>query len=196
MVGEVRSDMKGRAATFALSALLVAGCASMTKSKLDLDPEGEITLGVTSTAFPAGGTIPNENSAYGADRSPELQWSGVGGKAYAVIMHDPDAPGGDFTHWVIYNLPEGTTKLPADLPKVDHLPSLGGAKQGRNDHGGVGYFGPRPPAGPPHHYRFEVYALDSPLDVPPGASRGEVEQAMSGRVRAKGALVGLYQRSD
>lgn len=188
--------MRGRGTAFALSALLVGGCANMTKSKLDLNPKGEITLGVTSSAFPAGGTIPEENTAYGAGRSPELQWSGVEGKSYAVVMHDPDAPSGDFTHWVVYNLPEGTTQLPPDLPTVDELADLGGASQGQNDHGGVGYFGPRPPAGPPHHYLFEVYALDAPLDVAPGASRAQVEQAMSGRVRAKGVLIGLYQKGE
>jgi Raf kinase inhibitor-like YbhB/YbcL family protein len=108
-------------------------------------------------------------------------------------MDDPDAA---YTHWVIFNLPPDARGLPEAVPKDDKLAS--GALQGKIGSGGIGYpfgyFGPCPPKGPPHHYRFTLYALDTSLDLAAGASKEQVLQAMEGHILAQSQLIGVYQR--
>src|SRR5439155_10063923 len=115
-----------------------------------------------------------------------------GTQSLAVIMHDMDAPGGDFVHWVLFDLPPQVGELEAGLAPEGQLPS--GARQGRNDFGRLGYSGPCPPAGRAHRYVFELYALDAPLGLGAGATRGEVEGAMRAHILARAELVGGYSR--
>jgi len=109
----------------------------------------------------------------------------------ALIVDDPDAPRGAFVHWVIYNLPPDTRRLPEDVPNERTLPS--GALQGKNGAGSIGYTGPCPPSGT-HRYFFKIYALDTELDLGARATKEEVASAMEGHVLAKGHLLGTYQR--
>lgn len=144
------------------------------------------------------GTISKMQSEYGDGVSPEIWWDKVeGAKSYALILEDPDAKSiTPFVHWVAYNIPADRTSLPEGLQEQERLADPAGVLQGKTSKGNVGYFGPRPPVGdPPHHYHFQVFALDSQLDVPPGAERDDVLSAMSGHVIGAGELVGTYQQA-
>jgi Raf kinase inhibitor-like YbhB/YbcL family protein len=111
-----------------------------------------------------------------------------------LVDQDPDAPvggGAAFTHWVVYNIPSSATQLEVGQPAQPTLPN--GASQGQNGRRVVGYQGACPPAGSaPHHYTFQLFALDAPLNVPPGASIVDLEQAMTGHVLGQTTLVGLF----
>jgi Raf kinase inhibitor-like YbhB/YbcL family protein len=149
-------------------------------------------MNLTSTSFQ--GQIPAKYTCSGAGLSPQLAWSAPPARtaSLALIVTDPDAPRGTWVHWVLYNLPAGTRALPEGLPALGQLPD--GALQGRNDFGEIGYGGPCPPPGPPHHYIFTLYALDVKLNLPVGATRAQVEAALQGHILASGRLVGIYQR--
>ncbi len=159
--------------------------------------DGAGALGVTSSAFADGESIPERYTADGADVSPPLSVSGVpdDAAALAVVVDDPDAPSGPFTHWLLWNVPADTTAIPEDQPRQETLPDLGGAAQGTNDFGGVGYRGPSPPSGDdPHRYRFRAFALASALDLEPGAERSAVLSAAEDAAVATGTLTGTYGR--
>ena len=143
------------------------------------------SLAVTSRSFPSGGTIPVDYTCDGADRSPQLTWSAppAGTKSIAIIVDDPDAPGGDFTHWIVFDVrPDalGVTEGadPAEL----------GASVGLNGFNRAGYSGPCPPRSELHRYYFRVFALDEPLGLRLEPMREAVDTAMSGHVLAEGAL--------
>ncbi len=148
---------------------------------------------LTSSAVGAGGAIAERQSGYGQNLSPPLSWTAVAGaRTYAVVFEDPDAPGPrPFVHWLIWNIPAAVTSLPEGLPTSVRLQTPSGAVQGANDAGGTGYFGPKPPSGV-HHYRFQVFALDAPLDLPGGAGRGALSAAMNGHVIARGELAATF----
>jgi Raf kinase inhibitor-like YbhB/YbcL family protein len=148
------------------------------------DAPSQVT--VTSRAFAAGGAIPARFSCRGAGVSPPLQWSGVpaGSAELALVVDDPDAPRGTFVHWVVFALPASATGL-----EEGRLPA--GARQARNSAGDAEYAGPCPPSGT-HHYRFTVYALNAPLELPAGAELDETLAAIDERVAAKGRLVGIF----
>jgi Raf kinase inhibitor-like YbhB/YbcL family protein len=150
-------------------------------------------LDVRSSAFKEGGAMPARYTCEGLDISPPLTWSSVpnGTRSSALIVDDPDAPRGAFVHWVIYNLPPDTQRLPGDVPNQRTLPS--GALQGMNGAGSIGYTGPCPPNGT-HRYFFKVYALDTELDLGARATKEEVVSAMEGHDLAEGRLLGTYQR--
>jgi len=153
------------------------------------------TMNLSSTSFQDGLQIPAKFTCSGAGISPQLAWTAPPAKtaSLALIVTDPDAPRGTWVHWVLYNLPAaGTRALPEGLPALDQLPD--GALQGRNDFGKIGYGGPCPPPGSPHHYVFTLYALDAKLNLPVGATRAQVEAAMQGHILASGRLVGMFQR--
>jgi Raf kinase inhibitor-like YbhB/YbcL family protein len=99
---------------------------------------------------------------------------------------------GTWVHWVLYNLPAGSTGLHEGIPADPDLPD--GSFQGTNDFGRLGYGGPSPPPGKPHRYFFKLYALDTMLELGPGATKADIEQEMSGHILAEGELVGTYQR--
>ncbi len=151
---------------------------------------------LTSPAFEDGTRIPKQHTCDGENTSPELHWAKPprGAVELALVCNDPDAPRGNWIHWVLYGLPADRTSLPGAVPHAEVLSGLGGARQGRNTAGGIGYTGPCPPTGPAHHYHFRLYALDQALDMEPGATEAELREAMEGRVLAEGELVGLYSR--
>ncbi len=153
-----------------------------------------MTLSISSPSFKEGEKIPAKYTCQGQDISPQLTCSGVPEhtKSLALIMDDPDAPGGTFTHWVIFNIPPNSSGLPEAVPTEPQLPD--GSQQGRNDPGKIGYNGPFPPPGRPHHYRFTLYALDKKLDLKAGASKEQLLRAMEGHIIEQGRLTGIFQR--
>ena len=152
-----------------------------------------MALQLSSTAFSNGGDIPVKHTCDGNDVSPALSWSDApkDTKSLALIMDDPDAPSGTFTHWLLYAIPANTQQLPEGVP-ADEQTNVG--RQGRNGFGRTGYGGPCPPPGRPHRYFFKLYALSSDLNLKGGASRNELESAMKGHVIAHTELMGRYQR--
>jgi Raf kinase inhibitor-like YbhB/YbcL family protein len=153
-----------------------------------------MVLAVSSAAFREGEVIPAKYTCQGRDISPPLTWSEppAGTQSLALIVDDPDAPGGVFNHWVIFKIPADSRELPEAVPAQAELPS--GALQGKNDFGRIGYAGPCPPPGRPHRYQFTVYALDTSLDLTTGAAKKQLLTAMQGHVLARGELSGRYQR--
>ncbi|MGA3293792.1 MAG: YbhB/YbcL family Raf kinase inhibitor-like protein [Candidatus Acidiferrales bacterium] len=148
---------------------------------------------LTTTSFRSGGPIPKKFTCDGEDVSPALSWPDppTETKSLAVIVDDPDAPTGTWVHWVLYDLPAGTHELPEGTPKDRSLP--GGAQQGRNDFGKIGYNGPCPPRGTVHRYFFKVYALNSKTGLDPGATKSQLERAMKGHILAQAELIGKFQ---
>jgi Raf kinase inhibitor-like YbhB/YbcL family protein len=155
---------------------------------------GEMTLALSSTAFKESEQIPVKYTCDGQDISPPLEWGEPppGTQALVLIVDDPDAPVGVFTHWILFNIPADTRQLPEGIPAQQKLDS--GALPGKNDFGKTGYGGPCPPAGRAHRYRFTIYALDKPLDLKSGAAKKQVVNAMEGHILAQGQLTGKYQR--
>lgn len=144
---------------------------------------------ITSPAFMDGGRIPRKYTCDGDNVAPPLEWSGVpdGSRSVAIICEDPDAPAGAFTHWVVYDIPVGKHRLYEGS-------SLGHA--GVNDFGNTGFGGPCPPKQDhAHHYHFRVYALDTDSLGPPGLSKHDAREAMSGHVLEEGELTGVYKRA-
>lgn len=149
---------------------------------------------IASPSFKAGERIPSVHSCDGDDTSPPLQWNDPPAqtKSFALISDDPDAPSGDWVHWVVWNIPAEARALPESLPKKGALPD--GTRQGTNDFGRIGYGGPCPPSGT-HRYYFRLYALDAVLELPEAARKAQLERAMKAHVLAAAELMGKYQRS-
>jgi Raf kinase inhibitor-like YbhB/YbcL family protein len=178
-----------------LGHLAIAGCGDSRAAAARQPPEGAgLGLSIRSSAFEEDGPIPIRHTCDGADVSPPLTFgnSPENAATLALVVTDPDAPRGTFTHWVAWNLPV-TEGLAESMPKEGTLET--GARQGRNDFGRIGWGGPCPPAGPAHHYVFRAYALDASLELAPGASRAALDQAMQGHILAQGELVGTYSRA-
>src|SRR5207245_9701410 len=137
-------------------------------------------------AFQAGGDFPAKFTCNGANISPELQISGVANeaKSLVLIVDDPDAPRGLFTHWIAWNIDPKTTRV-----AENGAPTAG--IQGTNDFGKRIYGAPCPPSGT-HRYFFKIFALDIKLDLKPSARRAELDAAMRGHVLAQGELMGRY----
>ena len=154
----------------------------------------KMAFAISSTTFPNGEEIPRKFTCDGADVSPEFSWTDppAGTKSFAVITDDPDAPGGNWNHWVLFDLPATTTSLAEGVAKMDEIP--GGGRQGRNDFRKIGYNGPCPPPGKPHRYFFKLYALDKMLGLKPGSNKQELEQAMENHVLGKVDWMGTYRR--
>ncbi len=148
---------------------------------------GGATMKITSSAFHEGGDIPSKFTCDGSDTSPPLQITGIPSEAKSLVLiaDDPDAPGGLFTHWLVWNIPPQTSSIAEGIaPK---------GVQGANDFGKSGYRGPCPPPGR-HRYSFKIFALDRELELRSGAKRSQVDAAMKGHVIAQGELVGRYAR--
>ncbi len=154
-----------------------------------------VALQITSPAFADGERIPVKHTADGDDVSPELRWGGIppNTQSLALVCEDPDAPRGTWTHWVLFNLPPDKTTLAEAVSTEKELPD--GSRQGKNDFGKIGYGGPSPPRGKPHRYNFKLYALDTKLNLPAGATRQQLLDAIQGHILAEGQLMGLYGRS-
>jgi Raf kinase inhibitor-like YbhB/YbcL family protein len=153
-----------------------------------------VTMVLRSDAFADGGNIPTKYTCEGDNVSPPLTWSGTPAPArsFALIMEDPDALLGAFTHWVIFDLDPTTSTLGEGVQAAPQLANS--AIQGRNGFGKIGYGGPCPPRGR-HHYRFTLYALDNLLRLAPGSSKKQVLGAMHSHILEQAQLVGLFQRS-
>jgi len=149
---------------------------------------------LTSSAFLDGGEMPRRCTRFGADVSPQLAWTGRPERTetLTLLVEDPDAPGGTWLHWLLFNLPAECDALSQDVPRSQHLPD--GSKQGRNHYGHLGYGGPCPPAGPAHRYVFRLLALDCALRVSPRAGRQAFLSAAQGHVLAEAQLVGRFAR--
>jgi Raf kinase inhibitor-like YbhB/YbcL family protein len=188
--------LRGSLWLIAISALIwgIAGC----ERDADSTKGGDFTVSafeISSPAFQDGERIPDRHTCVGEDLSPPLRWEGApeGAQSFALIAEDPDAPGGTFVHWVLYNLPAAITELPEGLPRDERLES--GALQGMSDFRVVGYRGPCPPPGRPHRYYFILRAFDAALNLGPGATKARLEAAMQGHVLAEAKLMGTYGRS-
>ena len=152
------------------------------------------TFKLETTAFTPGGDIPQKFTCQGADVSPALTWTEppAGMKSFALIAGDPDAPRGTFVHWVVYNLPSATRRLSEAIPGNDEM--SGGGRQGMNDFPMSGYAGPCPPPGKYHRYFFRLYALDTVLNLKGGATRQELDRAMTGHILAQAEVMGRFRR--
>jgi len=139
--------------------------------------------------------IPARYTADGKDISPPLEISGVSSeaKSIVIIMEDPDAPGQTFTHWLIWNIPASTKKIPENVPNEDKIEELGGAVQGVNDFGKIGYGGPAPPSGT-HRYVFKIFTLKDKLNTKPRASKTDLLKDINGLVLQHNRLKGKYSR--
>ena len=152
-----------------------------------------MTIKLTSSAFKEGAMIPARYTCDGKDISPPLNWSEApaGAQSFALICDDPDAPIGTWVHWVVYNIPDNVTAFPENVPP--HKSVMGNILQGMTDFRRIGYGGPCPPRGT-HRYYFKIYALDTMLNLPAGATKRELLRAMEGHILVEGQLMGRYGR--
>lgn len=148
-----------------------------------------------SDAFSANGTIPSRYTCDGDNLSPPLKWDDVPTEtqSLALIVDDPDAPGGTFVHWVVYDISPNTREM-AEATPAGQATLSGSAVQGKNDFGALGYGGPCPPNGT-HRYFFKLYALDCTLGLPAESTKADVEAAIKGHILAQSELVGHYERT-
>ncbi|MGH2984472.1 MAG: YbhB/YbcL family Raf kinase inhibitor-like protein [Solirubrobacterales bacterium] len=146
-------------------------------------------LGLKSDSFEYGEPIPERHTCSADGASPPLTWSFVpeGTRTMALVLHDPDAPSGDFVHWLAWNIDPADGGIEGDKPAP---------AEGTNGFGRPGYAGPCPPPGHgPHRYYFQLYALDTELDLDPGAAREQLDEAMKGHVLAEAELMGIFKRT-
>ena len=171
------------------------------------EPQGGTAAGkftLTSTDIAPGGKIADAHvfngfGCQGGNVSPELSWSGAPAdtKSFALFMHDPDAPKeGGWWHWVVYNIPAGTSSLPRGAGDAQKGALPAGAVHGRTDFDSPGYGGPCPPPGKPHHYHFSLYALKvAKLDLPADATPAAIAASVRTQAIGKPAeLTGIYGR--
>jgi Raf kinase inhibitor-like YbhB/YbcL family protein len=166
---------------------IAEGAVAILLSAIASFAAGGATMKITSSAFHEGANIPSKFTCDGSDTSPPLQIAGVpsGAKSLVLIVDDPDAPSGLFTHWLVWNIPPQTGSIAEG--------SAPQGVQGANDFGKSGYRGPCPPPGT-HRYSFKIFALDRELELRSGAKRSQVDAAMKGHVIAQGELVGRYAK--
>jgi Raf kinase inhibitor-like YbhB/YbcL family protein len=155
--------------------------------------KGGKSMEIMSPAFAMGGMIPPKYTCKGENVSPPLAWKGLpeGTESIAIITDDPDAPMGIWVHWVFYDIPAHVQALGESIPQ-EKKPPVGGI-QGENDFRTIGYGGPCPPSGT-HRYYFKVYALDTALGLPPGATKKDVVKAMNGHVLGESVLMGKFSK--
>jgi Raf kinase inhibitor-like YbhB/YbcL family protein len=177
-----------RALTICL--LVVLGGCGRGDTAAEPAPDAPPGIELTSSAFEAGQPIPAKYTCSGRETSPPLAWADVpaGTRSLALLMEDPDAPGGTYTHWTVYGIPATTRRFEAGK-----APS--GAEQGENSFGDDRYGGPCPPEGDaPHHYVFNFYALRADLGLKPGAKPDDVRAAIKKQALARGQLIGTFER--
>lgn len=181
------------AAVLAVAALALAGCDGGDGDGGVEVGEPAASLEVTSERFGDGGEVPAPHTCDGADVAPPLAWEGVpdGAAEVAVVVDDPDAPDGTFTHWLVAG-------LPGEDGSLDAGSDAGGDSErveGENDFGERGWAGPCPPEGDgAHTYRFRALALDAPTGLEPGFDAAALEAAVEGAVLAEGVLEAVYER--
>ncbi|MEK7468938.1 MAG: YbhB/YbcL family Raf kinase inhibitor-like protein [Planctomycetota bacterium] len=178
--------------------LLLAGCSGGASNAPEERWTGHI-VSVQSAAFKDAAPIPKKHAARGEgdNLSPLLTWSNppAGVEEWALICEERDFSGDAQVHWVIYGIMKDAKGLPEGVPQEEELARPAGARQGDNSWGDTGYRGPNPSRGDePHKYRFIVYALKKKLELPAGATAGELREAMKGSVIGRGEVAGTYQR--
>jgi Raf kinase inhibitor-like YbhB/YbcL family protein len=177
-----------RLLALASTLLVLAACGGGDGSGTELE-EGPAAAGFAFTDesdVAEGKPMDERFTCDGADVAPELAWTGVPGEAkqLALALEDPDAPGGTFTHWLVYGLDASVTGLPG----------AAGAREGKNDFGDTGYRGPCPPKGEEHRYVFRLFALHAAIDLEPGADRAAFDDAVAPHVLAEARLTAPYRR--
>lgn len=172
--------------------ILLTGCAGFQIPE-DLSIGAGDAFPLISPVFTQDQTIPQKYTCDGDDISPPLEWTDPPRRtqSFALIMDDPDAPTGTWTHWVIFNIPANARSLPEAVPLDPQLED--GSMHGKNSWRWLGYGGPCPPSGT-HNYIFTLYALDTMLDLPVGVTAEELLQAIDGHVRGQAELIGTYTR--
>jgi hypothetical protein len=183
-------------------ALLAAACSGDgEEGTTEVSPQPDTTepegFALTGGDVAAGEPIDPLHTCDGANISPALAWEGVpeGTAELALVMDDPDAPGGTFTHWVVYAIPTDSTGLERGVPPGPVVSGAFSLRQGLNDGSDVpGYTGPCPPEGE-HGYVFTLYALDEPTGLDGGATVDELRAALEGHVLAEAVLTAPYSRS-
>lgn len=156
-----------------------------------------MSIHISSKAFADGGPIPVKYTRDGDNVSPPLHWENLpqGTQELALIVEDPDAPTPEpFVHWVAFKIPADIPGLPEGMPRRSR-PKAAPLVQGKNDFKDIGYDGPEPPRGHGvHHYHFELYALDKPLEVEPGQDIKSLIASMAGHIIDRGEMIGTYER--
>lgn len=168
---------------------VLLACVLMPPTLMAKEAKLMADLKITSPAFAHKTAIPERYTCNGRDINPPLHIDAVPGaaKSLALIVDDPDAPGGIWVHWVAWNIPPQTREI------KENSPPAAGAVQGLSDWKRNRYGGPCPPSGT-HRYFFKLYALDTTLNLAPASSKADLEQAMQGHILAKGELIGIYRR--
>ena len=181
-----------------LLSVALAGCSTGPRPlppqpPVNQSPDQKNEIKVTSVAFQQGQPIPRQYTCAGVNISPPLEWSGLPktAKTIAIVVNDPDAPGGSWIHWVLYNVPADNIGFVENVPMSETLKA--GGFQGKNDFGKIGYGGPCPPSGT-HRYFFKLYAVDAELPLKAGATWPELEKALDDHVVGQGQLMGTYSR--
>ena len=197
--------MKQTLSYLLLGIVLLSACGPSAPAAPDqtiddpLEMEEAVSIDLTSTGFAHEAPIPPKYTCTGdaasslKDVSPALAWGEppAGTQSFALIMDDPDAPGGTWDHWILFNIPASARGLPESFPSNETHPD--GSMGGKNSWGRTGYGGPCPPSGT-HRYFFKLYALDEKLGISAGADKGELEKAMVGHILAQGELMGTYTK--
>lgn len=175
-------------ASLAAALFALAGCHAAP-----LVSEGTPAIELTTSEFPSG-AIPKTFTCDGSDISPALSWGEppTATQSFTITVVDIDAPVGSFVHWVLYNIPPSARSLPEAVVKTGQLPD--GSIQGTTDFDKIGYGGPCPPGKSPHRYVFSLYAVNTKLHLPAGATRKQLEKALRNHVLAHGELIARYQR--
>ncbi len=188
-----------RARSLALAAIALLVCVlvflALWRRQPALAHEQErAELHLISSSFVNGGAIPRRFTCDGASDSPGLEWAKglYGTRSFAILMNDPDVPI-DFTYWLVYNIPADVRGLSEGASGRGAMPQ--GSEEGTNSFGRAGYGAPCPPPGKPHHYVFRVFAIDTGIDLSPGASRARLESAIRDHVLAEGQIAGIYGRA-
>ncbi len=183
-----RSTSRTDLARFLLvAAILAPACTPPAREPRAANGRELASITVTSKDFLQGGRIPIDDTCDGKDRFPELSWSAApeGTRSIVVIVDDPDAQSGVFTHLLLYNIGPEVHRVGGDR-------QVEGARHGTNDMNAVRYSGPCPPRGEAHRYRFRVVALDTAMDVREGLTRAEVDATMDGHVLGEGQITAIF----
>lgn len=154
-----------------------------------------MSLTLTSDAFGNGQSIPSKYACTGRNISPALSWDDppTGTQSFALIVDDPDAPMGTWVHWVLFNIPAQARNLQEDLPVTGKNVDPNAIYVGKNSSGKIGYDGPCPPSGT-HRYYFKLYALDTVINLLPGATKEQLLKEMEGHILAQGELMGTFSK--
>jgi Raf kinase inhibitor-like YbhB/YbcL family protein len=177
---------------FLVSSLIVSGCTTTSAPPRNITTTSMVLV---SDAFPPGGIIPARYTCDGQGESPPITWETVpdGTRSFALVLEDPDVPGGTYTHWIVYNIPGETREIPAGITTGSEIP--GGGMQGINSIRKNGYTGPCPfPQGSNHHYVLTLFALDTRLDLSGTVDAATLRNAMQGHILGTGQLAATYKK--